>query len=186
METKNNSYPWYALRVRSRHEDIAVTHMHARGYESFLPKYNCKRRWSDRVKEGELPLFPGYVFCKFDPLNRFPVVSIPGVVHVVGIGKMPVPVEESEIEGIKTAVQVTDLARDQRVESALLFNFPEVNAIVCIGGNNTAWNAPRVERVIAASPQLVEELRGPLRIESMTVVGVANQQGASRLRAVVY
>lgn len=105
METKNNSYPWYALRVRSRHEDIAVTHMHARGYESFLPKYNCKRRWSDRVKEGELPLFPGYVFCKFDPLNRFPVVSIPGVVHVVGIGKMPVPVEESEIEGIKTAVQ---------------------------------------------------------------------------------
>src|SRR5207244_5044035 len=88
--------------------------------------------------------------------------------------------------GIKTAVQVTDLARDRRVESALLFNFPEVNAIVCIGGNNTAWNAPRVERVIAASPQLVEELRGPLRIESMTVVGVANQQGASRLRAVVY
>ena len=31
--------------------------------------------------------------------------------------------------GIKTAVQVTDLARDQRVESALLFNFPEVNAL---------------------------------------------------------
>jgi hypothetical protein len=88
--------------------------------------------------------------------------------------------------GIKTAVQVTDLARDRRVESALLFNFPEVNAIVCIGGNSTAWNAPRVERVIAASPQLVEELRGPLRIESMTVVGVANQQGASRLRAIVY
>src|SRR3990170_2775312 len=44
--------------------------------------------------------------------------------------------------GIKTAVQVTDLARDQRVESALLFNFPEVNAIVCIGGNGTARKAP--------------------------------------------
>ena len=42
-----------------------------------------------------------------------------------------------ECDGIKTAVQVTDLARDHRVESALLFNFPEVDAIVCVGGNST-------------------------------------------------
>jgi sarcosine reductase len=88
--------------------------------------------------------------------------------------------------GIKTAVQVTDLARDRRVESALLFNFPEVNAIVCIGGNNTRWRAPRVDRVIAASEELRSVLAGPLEIEALNVVGVANQQGASRLRAMVY
>ena len=91
-----------------------------------------------------------------------------------------------EAMGIKTAVQVTDLARDQRVESALLFNFPEVNAIVCIGGNSTRWKVPRVERVIAASAELKEVLGGPLQLESLNVVGVANQQGASRLRAMVY
>ena len=88
--------------------------------------------------------------------------------------------------GIKTAVQVTDLARDRRVESALLFNFAEVNAIVCIGGNCTSWNVPRVERVIAASAELKEALGGPLHLESLNVVGIANQQGASRLRAMVY
>ena len=88
--------------------------------------------------------------------------------------------------GVKTAVQVTDLARDRRVESALLFNFPEVDAIVCIGGNSTGWKALRVERAIAPSSELAEELRGPLEIASMNVVGVANQQGASRLRSVVY
>ena len=88
--------------------------------------------------------------------------------------------------GIKTAVQVTDLARDHKVESALLFNFPEVNAIVCIGGNSTSWNVPRVERVIAATAELKEALGGPLHLESLNVVGVANQQGASRLRAMVY
>jgi hypothetical protein len=91
-----------------------------------------------------------------------------------------------EAMGIKTAVQVTDLARDNRVESALLFNFPEVNAIVCIGGNSTSWKVPRVERVIAASAELKEVLGGPLHLESLNVVGVANQQGASRLRAMVY
>jgi glycine reductase complex component B subunit alpha and beta len=88
--------------------------------------------------------------------------------------------------GIKTAVQVTDLARDRRVESALLFNFPEVNAIVCIGGNSTSWKAPQVERVIAASPELKDRLAGPLEIEALNAIGVANQQGASRLRAMIY
>jgi hypothetical protein len=91
-----------------------------------------------------------------------------------------------ELLGIKTAVQVTDLARDRRVESALLFNFPEVNAIVCIGGNSTTWKTQRVERVIGASEEMKELLAGLSEIESMNVIGTANQQGASRLRAMVY
>jgi sarcosine reductase len=91
-----------------------------------------------------------------------------------------------ECDGIKTAVQVTDLARDHRVESALLFNFPEVDAIVCVGGNSTNWTLPPVERVIAANSGLAELLGGPFEIESLNVVGVANQQGASRLRSMVY
>jgi len=91
-----------------------------------------------------------------------------------------------ECSGIKTAVQVTDLARDHHVESALLFNFPEVDAIVCIGGNSTHWRLPAVQRVIAANSGLAELLAGPFEIESHNVIGVANQQGASRLRSVVY
>lgn len=91
-----------------------------------------------------------------------------------------------ERAGVKTAVQVTDLARDHRVESALLFNFPEVDAIVCIGGNSTRWTLPRGVRVLAANADLAEQLSGPLEIESLNVLGVANQQGASRLRSIVY
>jgi glycine reductase complex component B subunit alpha and beta len=88
--------------------------------------------------------------------------------------------------GIKTVVQVTDAARDRRVESALLFNFPEVNAIVCIGGNGTKWQLPRVERVIAANGGMSELLAGPFEIQSLNVSGVANQQGASKLRSMIY
>ncbi|HEX5607463.1 MAG TPA: glycine/sarcosine/betaine reductase component B subunit [Candidatus Binatia bacterium] len=91
-----------------------------------------------------------------------------------------------ERNGIKTAVQVTDLARDHRVESALLFNFPEVDAIVCIGGNGTRWKLPRAERVLAANGQMAELLAGPVEIDSLNLIGVANQQGASRLRSVIY
>jgi transcription antitermination factor NusG len=105
METGNISYPWYALRVRSRYEHTVARHSQGRGYESFVPLYKSRHRWSDRFKEIDLPLFPGYVFCKFDSLNRLPILSIPGVVHVVGVGKTPVPIDESEIAAIQAAVK---------------------------------------------------------------------------------
>jgi transcription antitermination factor NusG len=96
---------WYALRVRSRHEDAVAKHLDARGLESFLPLYKSQRRWSDRFKEIEVPLFAGYVFCHFNVMNRLPILTIPGVVHVVGIGKIPAPIDESEITAIQVAVK---------------------------------------------------------------------------------
>ena len=96
---------WYALRVRSRFENTVTTLLHGRGYESFLPLYKCRRRWSDRVKEIELPLFPGYVFCQFNALDRLPILTIPGVVHVVGVGRNPLPIDESEIAAIQAAIR---------------------------------------------------------------------------------
>jgi sarcosine reductase len=88
--------------------------------------------------------------------------------------------------GIRTAVIVSDLSRDRRVESALLFNHPEVNAIVYCGGYGSTKTLPPVERVIAAGPEMAKLLAGPLQIGITSLVGVVNQQGASRLRAVVY
>src|SRR5262252_3003505 len=91
-----------------------------------------------------------------------------------------------ETMGIRTAVMVSDVSRDRRVESALLFNVPEVDAIVYNGGNGMRWELPRLERVIAATPQFLTLLTGPMKIDAPNVIGVTNQQGASRMRAMVY
>jgi hypothetical protein len=88
--------------------------------------------------------------------------------------------------GIRTAVMVSDVSRDRRVESALLFNVPEVDAIVYNGGNGMRWELPRLDRVIAATPQFRNLLSGPMTIDAPNVIGVTNQQGASRMRALVY
>ncbi len=88
--------------------------------------------------------------------------------------------------GINTAVMVSDVSRDRRVESALLFNVPEVNAIVYNGGNGTNWQVPKVDRIIAATPEFTELLAGPMTVDATNIVGVTNQQGASRMRALVY
>ena len=105
MKVEDVRYAWYALRVRSRHENTVASHLRARGYESFLPLYKSRRRWSDRFKEIELPLFPGYVFCQFNLLDRLPILTVPGSVHLVGVGRTPVAIDEAEIAAIQAAVK---------------------------------------------------------------------------------
>lgn len=99
--TQNTGLPWFALQVRSRYESVAATFLHGKGYEWFLPTYLCRRQWSDRIKKIELPLFPGYLFCRFNPQDRLPILTIPGVISVVGIAKNPTPVDESEIASLR-------------------------------------------------------------------------------------
>jgi len=79
-------------------------HIRGIGYEEFLPLYTCRKRWSDRVKEVGSPLFPGYLFCRFDPQNRLPILKIPGVIQIVGNSRQPIPVDEGEINAIQNLV----------------------------------------------------------------------------------
>jgi DNA-binding CsgD family transcriptional regulator/transcription antitermination factor NusG len=97
--------PWFALQIRHRYERFVANHLGSSGYEAFLPVYSSRRQWSDRLKEFEVPLFPGYLFCRFDPLDRLPILMTVGVIQVVGIGKKPVSVDDAEITAIQTLVQ---------------------------------------------------------------------------------
>jgi len=97
-------HPWFALQARTRHEILVADHLEGKGYEWFLPLYKSRKRWSDRVKETELPLFPGYLFCRFNPNDRLPILKTPGVTRVVGYHHTPVAVDENEIEAIRTLV----------------------------------------------------------------------------------
>ncbi len=103
-EMAKSSVPWYALQVWVRKEGLIATQLESQGFECFLPKYKSLREWSDRTKEVEQPLFPGYVFCRFDYTQRRPIVVTPGVLQVVGCGRTPLAVEDREIEAIQTAI----------------------------------------------------------------------------------
>ena len=96
---------WFALRVKSRSEKAVSSISRNKGFEEFLPLYQSRRRWSDRVKSVELPLFPGYVFCRLDPQYRLPLLTIPGVLHFVSVGKIPAPIDDTEVASIQAAVQ---------------------------------------------------------------------------------
>jgi transcription antitermination factor NusG len=96
---------WYALHVRPRFEKHVQSQLQEKGYEVFLPISIAKRKWSDRIKTVEVPLFPCYLFCRFDINARLPVLITPGVNCVVGVGKAPHPVAEEEILAVRRVVE---------------------------------------------------------------------------------
>ncbi len=98
------SYQWYAVRTAAGREKAVSAQFESKNLEQFLPLYRSRRQWSDRTKELTLPLFPGYLFCRFDFSNRLPILITPGVQLVVGYGKIPAPVPDAEIESLRRAV----------------------------------------------------------------------------------
>jgi transcription antitermination factor NusG len=95
------SNAWYAVRVRSNFEQTTAAYLEAVGHQVFVPTYEQRKQGSDRIRRVRLPLFPGYVICRMDINLRMPVLTAPGVVHIVGFGNDFVPVPDQEIEAVR-------------------------------------------------------------------------------------
>ncbi len=106
----NTQFPWYVVAVRPNRERATSLVLQEQGYEVFLPVYRVRHKWSDRLKEIEVPLFSGYTFCRFDPRHRLPILQVPGVVSILGFpGAGPAPVDETEIDALRILLR-SDLA----------------------------------------------------------------------------
>src|ERR1051326_76333 len=104
MQQPSSREQWYALTLRTHFEKVVALLLRRKGYEEYLPTYRSRQHWADRMEEIELPLFPGYIFCKFDVADMFPVLLIPGVTSVVSFGGLPVAVPETEIAAVQRIV----------------------------------------------------------------------------------
>ncbi len=94
---------WFAVKTRPRHEKKVVSELEHRGIVNYLPLVHETHRWSDRRKELDLPLFPGYVFVQtaMSPESRLAVVRVNGVLHFVGSRNQGTAIPEKQIEGIR-------------------------------------------------------------------------------------
>ena len=93
---------WYALQVRTRGELQTTLCLLDKGYEVFSPTYFERRR--NHVREIEKPLFPGYLFCRMTMNSTGKIVTTPGVLRIVGYGKKPAPICETEINKVQRIV----------------------------------------------------------------------------------
>ena len=101
MNMRNQQWPWYAILTKTGREKSATLLLENSGFECYLPVSKSNRKWSDRTKEIDVALFPGYLFCRMNPNDRLPILITPGVVQIVGRGKTPIPIEEQEIAAIR-------------------------------------------------------------------------------------
>lgn len=98
---------WYAIYTRPSHEKRVAVHFGIREIEFFLPSYCTTHRWKNRCKvQLDLPLFPGYVFACFPWAQHARVLEVPSVVSIVGNGRVPLPLAESEMGSLRAGLQV--------------------------------------------------------------------------------
>jgi transcription antitermination factor NusG len=95
---------WFAIRVRAKHEKAAALNLGRHGFEEYVPLHSVRRRWSDRVRVVETALFPSYIFCRFPSHDRLRVLNSPGVESIVGFGKTDIPVDDAEIQAVRTLI----------------------------------------------------------------------------------
>lgn len=101
---------WYAAYTAARHEKRVAEQLARRSVEAYLPLYEAVHRWKDRRKKVQLPLFPGYLFIRMPLAERLKVLSLPGVVRLVGFNGQPTPLPDAEIEAMRLGL------RDLRAE----------------------------------------------------------------------
>jgi len=126
---KGGSPQWFALAVRPRFDKSVAQALEMKGYETLLPLYKKHHQYGTRSKYSELPLFPGYVCCRFDVQSRLPILTTPGVIQVLGAGNMPMPLSDVEINSLQTALKAqhpvvpypfVDAGRRVRINSGAL------------------------------------------------------------------
>jgi transcriptional antiterminator RfaH len=98
------SYHWFALYCMSRQEKVVHSDLTEDGYESYLPMQKVKRKWSDRIKWVEEPMFRSYVFVRVSSREYFKVLQHRAVMKYVGFGGKPTVVRDYQMEALRRAL----------------------------------------------------------------------------------
>jgi len=98
---------WYALLTRARHEKVVAHKLRERGVTTFLPMFTEVRRWSDRRKSIEFPLFSCYVFAKLTASNegRLAALCVDGVFSIVGARGEGSPIPDEQIDAVRKLME---------------------------------------------------------------------------------
>jgi transcription antitermination factor NusG len=95
---------WYACYTYGRHEKRVAAGLEQAGIESFLPLCNEERKWSDRSRRVQMPMFPSYVFARFPLGTLGRVLGVPGLATVVRTRGLPTPIPDAEISQVRELV----------------------------------------------------------------------------------
>lgn len=165
---------WYAAHVRHQREQSVSGLLDAKAIRTYVPTFQEHRRWSDRMKVLDRPLFPGYVFCCIRPGDWFRVQTTPGVLQIVGTGRHPTPIDSAEMASIQRVVSASVARRP--------CEYVEVGSVVEVRGGpmdglTGVLKEVRNERTLVISIGLLRRSIAIDLQDSWITVGKAPQAG---------
>jgi transcription antitermination factor NusG len=101
---------WFCVVTRSRFEFSVRDQLRGEGVEEFLPTWDERVKWSDREKVTTRPLFPGYIFARFDPLSAPLIRRTRGVVTILSTDQIPISIPDSEIADLRLVIETAAAA----------------------------------------------------------------------------
>ena len=104
ISTKKNVFHWYAVYTRPRAEKIVNSRLVELNIEVFLPLYKTLRKWSDRKKIIEKPLFSSYIFVNVNSKEQIKVLRVDGVVKYISFENKAVAIPEAQINNLKLLI----------------------------------------------------------------------------------
>ncbi|MDA1082649.1 MAG: UpxY family transcription antiterminator [Gemmatimonadetes bacterium] len=96
--------PWFVIWAESRAEKKVNQRIVAMGIETWLPMIKERHRWSDRWRDVECPLFPGYLFAKATNANWHAILRTPGVLTVVKEKGKPALLADSFVTSLRNVI----------------------------------------------------------------------------------
>lgn len=130
MTSYNEDPAWYALYTMPQCEKKIGRLLDRFHFEFYLPLITKQRKWSDRIKKVDFPLFPGYVFIRIRYYEqRVDVLRLPGALKFVEIEGRPASIAEEEMESLKLLVGAA-----QDVQAHPEKNFPPGQAVIVRSG----------------------------------------------------
>ncbi len=125
FKTNNKHFimAWFVLYTKSHNEKKVAESLTKQGIEVFCPTIKKERKWSDRIKVIEVPLFKSYCFVNLEDKDRQKVFGVSGVVRYLFWLKKPAIVKQEEINIIKdllnefdhTSIEVVDFQIDDTI-----------------------------------------------------------------------
>jgi transcription termination/antitermination protein NusG len=106
-----NQLRWYAAYTFPHHEKKVAEQVRLRSFECFLPLYEVFRRWKDRRRRLQLPLFPSYVFVRLELCDRLRVLRVPSVVRLVGFNGVPTAIPDDDMQAFRNSLASGVLAQ---------------------------------------------------------------------------
>ena len=105
MKSNDNIKKWFAFYTKSRHEKSVNNTLKNNGYEVYLPLLRERKKWSDRKKWVEYPLFKSYIFIKIEPKDSIFALKTPGIVKMIKFGDSPSPIPDQIILSLKLMIE---------------------------------------------------------------------------------